>query len=80
VGQVLDLKLQESLQRLREYPGVTALKPLLAPQSLVLPIIFRRGDQRWSYFSLIATVGTPQCVSAQELRVECMFPTDLEER
>ena len=78
VGQVLDGKLQELLKRLREYPGVRALKPL-APQSPVLPIVFRRGKQRLAYFSLITTVGTPQCITAQELRVECMFPTDGEE-
>lgn len=78
VGQVLDAELQELLERLREYPGVRALKPLRGPQSPVLPIVFRRGEQRLSYFSLITTVGTPQCVTAQELRVECMFPTDVE--
>jgi hypothetical protein len=79
VGQVLDTKLQELLKRLREYPGVAALKPPPAPQSPVLPIVFRRGNQRFSYFSLITTVGTPQCITAQELRVECMFPADGEE-
>jgi transcriptional regulator with XRE-family HTH domain len=80
VGQVLDAKLEELLARLREYPGVAALKPPVAPQTPVLPIVFRRGNQRLSYFSLITTVGTPQCVMAQELRVECMFPTDGEGR
>jgi transcriptional regulator with XRE-family HTH domain len=80
VGQVVDAKLQELLKRLREYPGVEALKSPLAPQSPVLPIVFRRENQRFSYFSLITTVGTPQCITAQELRVECMFPTGVEER
>ena len=80
VGQVLDAKLQELLKRLRQYPGVAELKAPLAPQSPVLPITFRRGDERLSYFSLITTVGTPQCITAQELRVECMFPTGVEER
>jgi hypothetical protein len=47
----------------------------MASQSPVLPITFRQGDQRFSYFSLITTVGTPQCITAQELRVECMFPS-----
>ena len=79
VGQVVDAELQILLKRLREYPGIAGLKPPLAPQSPVLPIVFRRGNQRFSYFSLITTVGTPQCVTAQELRVECMFPTDGEE-
>ncbi len=79
VGQVLDAKLQELMMRLRLYPGVAGLKTPLAPQSPVLPITFRRGDERFSYFSLITTVGTPQCITAQELRVECMFPTDAKE-
>jgi transcriptional regulator with XRE-family HTH domain len=74
VGQVKDARLAELLEKLRRYPGVTELKPLPAPQSPVLPITFRRGQERFSYFSLITTVGTPQCITAQELRVECMFP------
>ena len=78
VGQVPDAELQKLLKRLREYPGVAGLKPSQAPQSPVLPITFRRGNQRFSYFSLITTIGTPQCITAQELRVECMFPTDVE--
>lgn len=79
VGHVLDAKLQDLLKRLREYPGVAALKPPVALQGPVLPIVFRRGKQRFSYFSLITTVGTPQCITAQELRIECMFPTDVVE-
>lgn len=80
VGQVLDTKLQELIKRLREYPGVRELKPPPGPRSPVLPIVIRRGEQRLSYFSLITTVGTPQCITAQELRVECMFPTDAGEK
>lgn len=76
VGQAPDARLQELLARLRRYPGVAALKPSSMPQSPVLPIVFCRGNLRFSYFSLITTVGTPQCVTALELRVECMFPTD----
>jgi transcriptional regulator with XRE-family HTH domain len=80
VGQVVDAGLQELLERLCKYPGIEGLKLPLAPQSPVLPVTFRRGNERFSYFSLITTVGTPQCITAQELRVECMFPTDVEER
>jgi transcriptional regulator with XRE-family HTH domain len=80
VGQMLDAELQKLLKRLQEYPGVAELKPSFAPQGPVLPITFRRGNERFSYFSLITTVGTPQCITAQELRVECMFPTDVEGR
>ena len=27
---------------------------------------------------MVTTVGTPQTVAAQELRIECMFPADEE--
>lgn len=59
VGQVLDEELRTLLRRLHNYPGVAALKPPLASQSPVLPVVFQRGTQRFSYFSLITTVGTP---------------------
>ena len=80
VGQVVDAGLARLLQQLRKYPGVTELKPPPSPQSPVLPITFRRGNERFAYFSLITTVGTPQCITAQELRVECMFPIHAEGR
>ncbi len=80
LGQVVDTGIKALLDRLKTYPGVSALKPLLTSQSPVLPITFRRGDERFSYFSLITTVGTPQCITAQELRIECMFPWNAEER
>jgi hypothetical protein len=37
---------------------------------------FVKDDQFLNYFSMVTTVGTPQTVAAQELRVECMFPAD----
>lgn len=79
VGQVVDARLEALISGLRRYPDVANLKPLLKPQNPVLPVVFRKGNQRFSYFSLITTVGMPQCVTAQELRVECMFPTECED-
>lgn len=29
-----------------------------------------------NYFSMVSTVGTPQTIASQELRLECMFPAD----
>jgi len=43
-----------------------------------VPISFRKGDLAVRYFSLITTLGTPQDVTLQELRVECFFPADSE--
>jgi hypothetical protein len=31
-----------------------------------------------NYFSMVATVGSPIAVAAQELHIECMFPSDAE--
>lgn len=78
LGQVIDPGLEKLLQRLHQYPGVATLKASLKPQSPVLPITFRRGNERFSYFSLVTTVGTPQDITAQELRVECMYPIPAE--
>ena len=44
--------------------------------SPVVPIEFSGAGHTSSWFSMVSTVGTPQMVSAQELRVECMFPVD----
>ena len=42
----------------------------------VIPIGFVKDGQVLNYFSMVTTVGTPQTVAAQELRIECMFPAD----
>jgi hypothetical protein len=42
----------------------------------VIPIGFVKDDNVLNYFSMVTSVGTPQSVAAQELRIECMFPAD----
>ena len=42
----------------------------------VIPIGLVKDGQALNYFSLVASVGTPQTIVAQELRLECMFPAD----
>jgi hypothetical protein len=42
----------------------------------VIPISFVKDDHALNYFSMVTTVGTPQTIAAQELRIECMFPAD----
>ena len=78
VGHTLDEKTAELLKGLESYPGVKGLSRIPKTQSPVLPITFVKGRKRFSYFSLITTVGTPQCITAQELRIECMFPAETE--
>jgi transcriptional regulator with XRE-family HTH domain len=67
------------LRRLVSYKGVrSALKgPVLeGAGGPVLPMHFRKGQTQLSLFTTIATLGTPQDVTVQELRVESFFPMD----
>lgn len=76
IGQAIDSKTRDLLDEVGTYPGVRELQPVRPSASPVLPITFVRGKERWSYFSLVTTVGVPQSIAAQELRVECMFPVE----
>ena len=76
VGHVVDQKTLELLKSLGKYPGVKEVSRIPKAQGLVIPITFVKRGRRSSYFSLITRLGTPRCVTAQELRIECMFPAD----
>jgi transcriptional regulator with XRE-family HTH domain len=79
VGRVIDDSTRELLAALRAYPEVNAeTEPAgTAPASMpVIPIGFRKDGHVLRYFSMVASVGTPQSIAAQELRIECMFPAD----
>jgi hypothetical protein len=67
------------LERLMGYYGVrSALRhaPNKADNSPVLAMHFRKLDASLRLFTTIATLGTPQDVTLQELRIECFFPMD----
>ncbi len=67
------------LDRLLAYKGVrSAMKGPVPEQARgpVLPMHFRKGGTSLALFTTIATLGTPQDVTAQELRVESFFPMD----
>jgi transcriptional regulator with XRE-family HTH domain len=42
----------------------------------VLPVALRAGSFRASLFSTLTTLGIPQDVTLQELRIECFYPAD----
>ena len=67
------------LERLVGYEGVRAAMSA-APAELaagpILPMRFRKGDTSLRLFTTIATLGTPQDITVQELRVESFFPMD----
>ncbi len=71
------------LERLLGYDGVrTALSSTvpLATDGPVLPMHFQKGETTLRLFTTIATLGTPQDITLQELRIESFFPMDDETR
>ena len=48
----------------------------LHSNDLLLPVHIRRDDVELRLFSTIMTIGTPQDITLQELRVETFFPAD----
>jgi transcriptional regulator with XRE-family HTH domain len=79
VGRVIDDRTRALLAALLAYPDVKTewKNPVELSAMPVIPIGFVRGDKVLSYFSMVTTVGTPQTIAAQELRIECMFPADV---
>jgi transcriptional regulator with XRE-family HTH domain len=66
------------LQRLLAYDGVeTAVRAQPAnPSTPVLPMHFQKGGTSLRLFTTITTLGTPQDITLQELRIESFFPAD----
>ena len=78
VGRVVDEKTKALVAALFAYPDVKSewKNPVALSFMPVIPIGFIKDSQVLNYFSMVTTVGTPQTVAAQELRIECMFPAD----
>lgn len=78
VGRVVDEPTKALLSALLAYPDVKT--EWQSPQSLnvmpFIPLSFVKDSNVLHYFSMVTTVGTPQTIAAQELRLECMFPAD----
>ncbi|MGB7193323.1 MAG: helix-turn-helix transcriptional regulator [Collimonas pratensis] len=78
VGHVIDGDTKALLDALLAYPGVPRdWKTYHAPSAMpVVPLGFISEGVVLRYFSMVTSVGAPQNVAAQELRLECMFPAD----
>ena len=78
VGHIIDQKTKALVADLLAYPDVKSdwKAPETSSALPMIPISFARDGAVLNYFSLITTVGTPQTIAAQELRVECMYPAD----
>ena len=73
----------ELLARLLSYDDARSVISPGAPLAIdgpVLPMHFQKGSTRLRLFTTIATLGTPQDVTLQEMRIESFFPMDEETR
>jgi transcriptional regulator with XRE-family HTH domain len=82
LGQTKDDEVAAALlAELRGYAGALVRQRSAAPVSagdLLLPIHIRTDEFELRLFSTIMTLGTPQDVTLQELRIETFFPADRE--
>jgi len=81
IGHMIDEKTEALLEDLQAYPDVrsdwnTLGQPAISASSPVIPLGLSKDGIVMNYFSMVTTVETPQSVSAQEIRIECMFPAD----
>ena len=78
VGRVVDSKTRELIDSLLAYPRAAEGRgPKFASDDLpMIPVSFERHGAVLHYFSMVSTLGTPTAVSAEEFRVESMFPAD----
>jgi hypothetical protein len=70
-------------ERLVGYQGVREIlsqAPVTGIAAPILPMQFQKGRTKLRLFTTIATLGTPQDITLQELRIESFFPMDDETR
>ncbi len=79
IGGLPDAVTRELLAEILAQPGVAArwrLPDLSRPLAPFVPVVFAKPGLRLAFFSTVTTLGTPQDVTLQELRIECFFPAD----
>lgn len=72
---------RQTFEDILDLPGVRdAMKAVRAPfdAAVVIPLELVLNEKRLSWFSTIATIGTPQDVTLDEMRIESFFPADEE--
>lgn len=81
VGHTMDERTRELVTSLLAYPDIdsgfsTCETSEPNPALPMVPLSFEKNGQVLHYFSMVTTVGTPQTIATQELRIESMFPAD----
>ena len=70
------LELLEELFSYSDIPKHWRNADIESPLLPFLPVEFRKDELKMNFFSTITTLGTPQDVTSQEIRIECFFPAD----
>lgn len=79
VGGVSDDATEKLLQEILAYPDVPdrwSDMTMGASPGPLLAIEFRKADLALDFFSTVTTLGTPQDITLQEIRIECFFPAN----
>ncbi|KGE03311.1 helix-turn-helix domain-containing protein [Pseudohaliea rubra] len=72
-----DPELQRMLEALEAAPPQPPACPGAETGLLpVLPLVIDAGDRRLSLFTVVSTFGTAQDVTAEEMRIETLYPAD----
>lgn len=80
VGGVPDETTAKLLDEVLAFPGVPGrwrTPDLTAPSVPFVPVELVKGPRRFRFFSAVTTLGTPQDITLQELRIESFFPADV---
>jgi transcriptional regulator with XRE-family HTH domain len=76
-----DLVSKELLENALKYPSIPENwreNDSEFTQELVIPLVLQFGDYKLSFFSTIASLGSPQDITLQELHIEAFHPADKE--
>lgn len=79
VGRVMDdgtIQLLREILAYQDVPEAWQQADPGTPFVPVLPVSFSKAGRTFSFFSTVTTLGTPQDVTAQEIRLESFFPAD----
>jgi transcriptional regulator with XRE-family HTH domain len=74
-----DPRTEELMDELLSYPGIPRKwleVDLDASPAPFLSMQFRKDKLEFSFFTTIASLGTPYDITLHELRIECFFPSD----